>query len=230
MKKLLLFVLCIFALSKASAQGVKFGAHVGTDVMWYSSDYQPPFGDSKMKAGFIVGGDVFYTFKNGIALASGLDLLVSNAQFNAHSVNYLNGLMFEEVDVKTMSLEIPLKVGYMFRIGKSVSLTPMVGVYGRYGLCSFDGDVVSNVPSGSPYETRPMTEQWKPYDGYVNSKAGAYTIAPMKRWDVGCSVDVRLAVKEHYVLTAGYRRGLLKQQDFYRMYGNSLRFSIGYIF
>lgn len=230
MKKILLMVTCAFAFLQANAQGMKFGVHAGTDLMWYSSNFQPPFGESKMKAGFVVGGDAAYTFGNNVVLASGLDLLVSNGQFNAHSVNYLNALMFDKVEVKTMSLEIPLKAGYMFNIGKSVSLTPMVGVYGRYGLASFNGDVVSNIALDSPYESTAMTEQWKPYDGYVNSKAGAYTISPMKRWDFGCSVEVKLSVKEHYVISAGYRRGLLKQQDFYRLYGNSLRFTLGYVF
>lgn len=230
MKKVLLLVSCAFAFLQANAQGMKFGVHAGTDVMWYSSSFKPPFGESDMKAGLVVGGDAVYTFSNNIALASGLDLLVSNGQFNAHSVYYLNGLMFDKVEVKTMSLEIPLKAGYRFNVGKSVSLMPMVGVYGRYGLASFSGDVVSNIASEPPYDGYAMTEEWKPYDGYVNSKASAYAISPMKRWDFGCSVEVRLAVKEHYFISAGYRRGLLKQQDFYRLYGNNLRFALGYVF
>lgn len=95
-----------------------------------------PFDESKMKSGFVVGGDVAYTFNNNVALASGISLLVSNGQFSALTEYYPVEMKFSEVNVKTMSLEIPLKVGYTFRLGSSISLTPMVGFYGRYGVDS----------------------------------------------------------------------------------------------
>ena len=72
--------------------------------------------------------------------------------------------------------------------------------------------------------------KWKPFEGYGDwSKPNTLSISPMKRWDFGCSVEVKLVVNEHYVLSAGYRRGLLEQQNYYKLNANSLRFSIGYI-
>ena len=211
-----------------NAQGLKFGVHAGTDLLWYSAKNNPPFDESNIKAGFVVGGDVAYTFNNNVALASGISLLVSNGQFSALTEYYPVEMKFSEVNVKTMSLEIPLKVGYTFRLGSGISLTPMVGVYGRYGVDSFKGDIVSNIGDTSKPET--TTESWKPYDGYTNSKTAAYSISPMKRWDFGCSAELKLAVKDHYVISAGYMRGLINQDNYYKINNNSLRLTLGYVF
>lgn len=59
MKKILLFILCV-AVLHVNAQGLKFGVHAGTDLLWYSAKNNPPFDESKMKSGFVVGGDVAY--------------------------------------------------------------------------------------------------------------------------------------------------------------------------
>lgn len=89
-------------------------------------------------------------------------------------------------------------------------------------VASFSGNVVPSGDAGG---------KWKPFEGYGDwSKPNTLSISPMKRWDFGCSVEVKLAVNEHYVLSAGYRRGLLELQDYYRLNASSLRFSIGYIF
>lgn len=88
-------------------------------------------------------------------------------------------------------------------------------------VASFSGNVVSSGDAGG---------KWKLFEGYGDwSKPNTLSISPMKRWDFGCSVEVKLVVNEHYVLSAGYRRGLLEQQDYYKLNANSLRFSIGYI-
>lgn len=227
MKKILLFILCVAALH-VNAQGLKFGVHAGTDLLWYSAKNNPPFDESKMKSGFVVGGDVAYTFNNNVALASGISLLVSNGQFSALTEYYPVEMKFSEVNVKTMSLEIPLKVGYTFRLGSGISLTPMVGVYGHYGVDSFKGDVVSCIGGTSGANT--ITESWKPYNGYTSSRIDTYTISPIKRWDFGCSAELKLAVKDHYVISAGYMRGLINQDDYYKINNNSLRLTLGYVF
>lgn len=41
MKKILLFILCV-AVLHVNAQGLKFGVHAGTDLLWYSAKNNPP--------------------------------------------------------------------------------------------------------------------------------------------------------------------------------------------
>lgn len=46
----------------------------------------------------------------------------------------------------------------------------------------------------------------------------------------GCSAELKLTVKDHYVISAGYMRGLINQDDYYKINNNSLRLTLGYVF
>lgn len=80
---------------------------------------------------------------------------------------------YKSVDVKTLAFEIPLTVGYSFDLGSGCALQPYAGVYARYGVASFKGDVINRVAVATETETakyEDITGEWKPYEGYAYAK------------------------------------------------------------
>lgn len=236
MKKIASFIIAMLSLCGSSeAQSVRFGVNAGTDFAWYSSS-KARFNSSDMKAGAVIGGSVSYGFGGNFAVSSGLNVTYSNANFSAKSNFYTtdNTVKYKSFDVKTLTLEIPLTVGYSFNLGAGCSLQPYVGVYARYGVASFKGDVVNRVAAASGTETakyEDITGEWKPYEGYAYAKDSKEDrLDGLKRWDVGLSAGLKLTVGNRYTLTAGYMRGFSEQMKGMGLKNNSLRLTVGYMF
>lgn len=189
-----------------------------------------------MKAGFVVGGSVAYGLGNHFKLNSGLNLIYSNVDFSAKSNFYTkeNIVKYKSVDVKTLSLEIPLTVGYEFNLGRGCALQPYVGVYARYGLASFKGDIVNSLASTAETDKSKFEDvkgTWKPYDGYsyaTDSKEDR--LQEIKRWDVGLSAGLKLTVGDRYTLSANYMHGFMEQMKGMGLKNNGLRITVGYAF
>jgi len=236
MKKAVLFFAVLAAISVgASAQNMKLGVNIGTDLGWYSSS-KPQFNSSDMKAGMVVGGSLSYEFGNHITLNSGLNILYSNNNFSALSIFYTadNAPKYKSVDVKTLSFEIPLTVGYNFRIGKTVSLQPNIGVYARCGVASFEGDLTrreATTASDGSTTYNEITGKWKPYDGYsYTTQEPNDNLSKLKRWDIGATIGLKMTINDHYSISADYKRGFSEQLKVVGLKNNSLRFTVGYTF
>lgn len=236
MKKAVLFFAVLAATSVgASAQNMKFGVNIGTDLGWYSSS-EPQFNSSDMKAGIVAGGSLSYEFGNHITLNSGLNVLYSNTNFSARSIFYTTDTepKYKSVDVKTLSFEIPLTVGYNFKIGKSLSLQPNIGIYARYGVASFESDLTNRVAvTGSDGSTtfNEIADKWKPYDGYpYEANEPNDNLSKLKRWDVGATIGLKMTVNDHYTISADYKRGFSEQLKVVGLKNNGLRFTVGYTF
>lgn len=234
-KKVLLFLALISLCGVSEAQNVKLGVNVGTDLAWYTSS-KVRFNSSDIKAGASVGGSVSFGLGNHFTLNSGLNLMYSNANFSAKSNFYTtdNLVKYKSVDVKTLSIEIPLTIGYDFKLGKECSLQPYVGVYARYGLASFKGDITNRVPTtieSNETKYEDVADNWKPYEGYSYSKDSKEDrLQELNRWDVGVNAGLKLTVANRYTLSANYMRGFIEQMKGMGLKNNGLRLTVGYLF
>lgn len=225
MKKVLLSTAFLLAVIDLGAQNIRLGVNAGTDLLWYteSSGF---IHNSNPKAGAIIGGNVSYALNKHWRINSGLNLLFTSAKFDGETKVYSGPIRFvayKDVEAKTLALEIPLTIGYDFSLSETLKLQPSVGVYGRYGVVSFKGDV---------YNVRAeRTETWKPYEGSRYPSADNIDkLGNMRRWDYGVNAGLLLAAGEHYTISADYMHGFIDQLVKYGMKNNSLRFTLGYTF
>ncbi|MBQ8656398.1 MAG: hypothetical protein IJ527_05035 [Prevotella sp.] len=104
-------------------------------------------------------------------------------------------------------------------------MKPYVGGFCRFGLASMKGDIsyLTNLATGTT-----ETGSWKPYDGYVNDANASLTISPFKKFDAGISCGVSMLINKQYTLSFSYNRGLVQQQDYYRLRNHDFRLTVGY--
>lgn len=204
-------------------QGVEYGVHVGVNSSKYVDGDASIFIDNSSKTGYELGFDVKYTFKRNVVLSSGLNLVQVGGKFAglgdfydfSNSGQVCN---FPEINTKIMALELPIKVGYKFNIGRSFAITPNVGVYARYGIASIKDDIRTKDNTNN--------EKWNCFKDYQKS----YTLEAFKRFDAGVTADVTFSILKHYNVGVSYKRGFVSQQSEYTPKNQSLSVLIGYTF
>lgn len=214
-----LFTLCCL---HTQAQTWNYGLHAGINSSGYTGGKAYTIYGKSNCIGYEVGGDIRYTLRSGLLFASGLSILQIGGQFAVMS-DYAGATghgetAFPEVNTKLLSLEMPLKVGYDFKLGSKVVLSPHIGIYARYALASIKDDVRTN--DGS-------VEKWSCLKDYSK---GYRHIEAMKRCDAGLTAEVELRLFHHYLLTAGYRRGFVKQSAQYGLKRQMFSVALGYLF
>lgn len=230
MKKLLYVSLLILTSLSLHAQQLTYGVHAGVNMSTLHSGNSYRVYDSKYKLGYQIGGDVMYTFKNRIVLSSGLDAIIIGGKFSTLSPYYHEGSVateFPEVNSRELSFEIPLKIGYKFRLGEVSSITPSVGAYCRYSMVSLK-DNVTLLTNLNTKET--VTEKWNCFKTYTNPNNPNISIPSFNRFDFGLNVGVQAIIAKHYSISASYSQGLKKHSDKYELKNKDFRFSVGYIF
>lgn len=207
----------------AYGQGYEYDVHIGVNTSGYTDANSQFFYDMTNKFGVNIGFGASYAFRSNVEVLTGANLVMSGGQFGLMN-NYMGtdgrqAVLFPEVNVRHVSMEIPAMIGYRINAGKSFRLTPSVGFYGRYGLFSIKDKVFADDGRSS--------EKWNCYQSYQYDNG---SLSAVKRLDIGVAVALRVTYLSHYELTFGYHRGLTDQLQDYGTKQQSLSLTMGYRF
>lgn len=205
-----------------NAQKLTYGAHVGINFSGYHGGDAYRVYDEKAKTGYEIGGDIGYRLGSNFILLLGLNFSQSGGRFSTMSP-YISTTgnqitEFKEVNTKVLSFEIPLKIGYDFKIGQNFSIIPNVGMFARYTVASIKSDVVT---------ADGKTQKWKSTDDFNED---SHHLDAFKKFDYGVVGGVDLLFKKHYTLSANYKHGLKKMQPQFGMKTWSADVSVGHCF
>lgn len=224
MKKIFYLTLLFFAAfsMNVSAQKLTYGAHVGINFSGYQGGDQYRVYDEKAKTGYEVGADVGYSLGSNFMLLSGLNFAQSGGKFSTMSP-YIGTTgnqitEFKEVNTKVLSFEIPVKIGYDFKIGQNFSIIPNAGMFFRYTIASIKSDVIT---------ADGKNQKWKSTDDFNED---SHHLDAFKKFDYGFVGGVDLLFNKHYSLSASYKHGLKKMQPQFDMKSWTADVSVGYRF
>ena len=220
-RQFLALALAICSICASNAQKIKIGVHAGTNVSNLSGGDTYRIYGSKYKVGAEIGADIVYTTKNKFTVTSGIGLLTGGGKFSVLSDYYSDegqSTEFKEVNARPLYIQVPITMGYNISLGKSITLNPNIGLYGRYAFASFKENVTL------AYSKR--EEKWNCFDNYDN---GNHHIDAFKRFDYGIAANINVVLDKHYSLSFGYKYGLAKLSQQYGMKERSLSINIGYI-
>ena len=237
MKKVLLLTALVLGLiANAHAQQVKFGIEGGMNLSGIrtNDDRQSPRG---LSAGWQIGGTASYEFKNHITLSSGI--IFMNTQRNAKFLPWYGGY-FPTAEVKSNQLTLPLKAGYTFQIGKSLSITPAVGLYASY---HFSGGLGNMDYYNHAYHLGqdPVKARWgamHSFNYYVSiynengeiENSFVEEIDPLRHWTWGAVGGINATIKDHYTISLQYMEDIKRIQRELNFRDYSLMLSVGYKF
>lgn len=210
---------------RGMAQEVKVDAHAGANLSGFVSGKEHVVQDKKNTVGSNVGVGVSYELKNHLALSTGLDFLMTTGKYSVMSDYLTDGKLayvYPQVKSKEVAVQIPVKIGYDFSLGKKCSLIPSVGAYARYSIASIKQDITENFVGD-----KPDTFKWDCFEQHTN---GNNQLDAYKRWDVGMLAEVKFLYDKHYALALGYSRGFLNKSSQFNVKNQSFTFTLGYAF
>ena len=232
MKRLTLFLLLALYLSLQVSAQVRFGVDAGMNLTHFksSSDHQAQK-IGGMGAGFQIGGTVDYEFKRHWMLMSGASFMQTQSNME---MSYSMLPRFPDAKIKLNHIVIPLKVGYNFKISKTLSLIPSVGMYASYNFSA--GDCPLDIKS--PADGKKIHEKWNPMKGYTDAfyisdlpyELYRINLNPLRHWTYGGIAGLKAVIGRHYTLSFQYYEAIkrIQYQCSIRDYGYQL--SVGYIF
>lgn len=221
MKKTGVFVLLLCtAVLSGKAQEWQYGLQAGVNISGFTGGHAYKIYDKKQTVGYNIGGTVGYAFENGINLSTGLAVTMTGGSFSTMADRYSTENMteFSDVNARTVSLEVPVKVGYRFSASKNVSLSPFLGVYAHYAFTSLNDKLQI---AQSQQESR-----WHCLDGFSE---GSYRIESFKRMDYGWLVGASVKIANHYTATVTYQHSLPEVSSQYGLKLQGISLAIGYI-
>lgn len=203
-----------------NAQKLTYGAHIGINFSGYHGGDKYRVYDEKAKTGYEAGADVGYRLGSNFMLLSGLNFAQLGGQFSSMSpymsTNGNQITEFKEINTKVLSFEIPVKIGYDFKISKNFSIIPNAGMFFRYTIASIKSNVVS---------ADGKTMKWKSTDDLNDD---SHHIDAFKRFDYGIVGGVDLLFANHYSLSASYKQGIKNIQPQFGMKTCTANMSVGY--
>lgn len=217
MKFILLSVCLTVSLASVHAQDWSVGAHAGVNMSSFVGGNVYTVYEQGFKTGYEIGGDVRYTLKNGLNTSMGISLVQTGGEFSTTSSYYERDTQFSPVNARMLSLEIPLKIGYDFKVSHHLSFNPFVGAYSRYAFASFKDDVTIT----------PLieTHRWNCFDDFNHNH---YHLDGFQRFDAGVIVGVETNIAKHYVASFSYKRGLTELSKQFGVKSQTFTLSVGY--
>lgn len=214
-------ILCAIGLAafglNAQAQAWSVGAHAGASISSFVGGNAYTIYDQGSKAGYEVGADVRYTLKNGLNASAGLSLTQTGGEFSTMSNFYNRDTQFAPVSARMLSVELPVKIGYDFKVSRAFSVNPFVGVYGRYAFASLKDDVT----------IAPLKETCK-WNCFEDFSRYSYQIDAFRRFEAGVSAGVEATIAKHYAVSFSYKRGLTDLSGQYGIKSQAFTLSVGY--
>lgn len=132
--------------------------------------------DSKVKAGFNLSPKYQYLFKNGVLIDLQLGL-----DYKTNKYQYFNIAQKRRV----LAIQMPIHVGYLYRINKTVGIFGSAGPYLAYGLWG----------------------QWSIQDSHSKTTQNLYKRDGNKRFEAGASIRVGVELVQHVQISMTYERG-----------------------
>lgn len=228
-----LFLVALLVSLSASAQ-VKLGIEAGMNSSQTISGKSAE--TNGRVSGFQVGATVDYQFCKHWVLMSGLSFLQKGGELNQDLfVNAGNGVTqqlavpnFDRISLKMNYVELPLKIGYSFRVSDKLILTPSIGVYGAYGFNANDCSLNALHMDGKG--TKFTSTQWKPFDGYADPANYRSRLEKLSHWDFGGVVGVKAVISDHYTASFNYSHGIKEIQKELGLCNSTCELSVGYRF
>ncbi len=219
--KLLLVSLVTFCcMATTTFAQVKVGVEAGANLSKFVGTSSFPSEKGNLKAGYQVGVTADYEFKNHLMLMSGLSFIQRRGDLKL-GMNYAGEtpvMTFPKVETKINYLQIPVALGYNFRVNDNFSLIPSVGVYVAYGFGAGKCDL--NLRGNNANSVG-----WKPLHG-----AKEYGLDAFRHWDWGGTVGLKAVIGQHYTLAFHYSVGIMQAQTHYGLRNSTYQLSVGYRF
>ena len=214
MKKMVLFMGAVFALSTIQAQNLSWGIHAGGGISNIHSGNSRVY-NIKNKSACFVGGEMDYFFSEHGVLQWGVDLIFSGTSYSvgddyiSNSANGLNRIEYAHLEKRELSTVIPVSIGYRYRIGSRSHLIPSIGCYFNYALTDRHPDVTLNKDIPNSSEIR---------------------IQDYNRYDYGLQAALKGVIDKHYTVSIGYTYGLKSVSKDYGWKRQNLLLGLGYLF
>lgn len=206
------------------AAQVRLGVEAGVNLSTFAGGKYMPVERGNGQAGYQLGLTADYEFRSHLMLMSSMSFIRRNGDLQLGD-NYPGGgsfMRFPKVETAVNYLQLPLMLGYHFRLGDSFSLMPSVGVYAAYGFDA--GRCALDVRSGEA-DGEVSSVGWKPLSG-----SGEHGLDGLRRWDWGGMAAVKAVVGRHYTVNLSYSLGVMKAQTLYGLRNSTFQLSVGYRF
>lgn len=231
MKRITLFLLLTLYLSLQAFAQIRIGVDAGMNLTHFKSsdNYVQKIGG--MGTGFQIGGTLDYEFRKHWMLMSGVSFMQTQSRME---MEYGMLPRFPDAKIKLNHIVIPLKVGYNFKISKTLSLIPSVGMYASYNFSA--GDCPLDIKS--PADGKKIHEKWNPMKGYTDAfyisdlpyELYRINLNPLRHWTYGGIAGLKAVISRHYTVSFQYYEAIkrIQYQCSIRDYG--YQFSVGYMF
>ncbi|MBE6281315.1 MAG: porin family protein [Bacteroides sp.] len=220
MKKLFVFLAVLFCATYSFAQ-MKWGIEAGANLSRFVGSASLP-SEKKAKPSMQIGITVDYELSAHWMLMSGLSFVQRHGElglgenYPSSALGYEAYMRFPKVQSKINYGQIPLKVGYNFRLSRNFDLLPSMGLYAAYGFGAGSCDM--------QIKNQGKT-QWRPLDGMAENGLKAF-----RSWDWGATAGIKAIWKQHYVLSVDYSLGIKKVSPDYGLRNSTYQLSVGYRF
>lgn len=235
-KKLSVFMLLLaFVVNVAVAQveqkakgKFSFGLETGLNI----SSFNQNSALQNKKVGYNVGATFEYMFSKRVVIETGLFWTTKGTV----NMTQLGDGMFGSISLSLGYLELPLTIGYKFKVVDNINIVPKVGCYFSYGLTGSGlveghGKNENNLPANAwaASYTNPFTGFNTSLPPYVDAH-----IDPFKRFDSGLRFGLNFEVYR-CLLGFSYYLGLYKIHETFPLvdeplYNRSFSVSLGYKF
>lgn len=231
MKRITLFLLLALYLSLQAFAQIRIGVDAGMNLTHFKSsdNYVQKIGG--MGTGFQIGGTLDCEFRKHWMLMSGVSFMQTQSRME---MEYGMLPRFPDAKIKLNHIVIPLKVGYKFKISKTLSLIPSVGMYASYNFSA--GDCPLDIKS--PADGKKIHEKWNPMKGYTDAfyisdlpyELYRINLNSLRHWTYGGIAGLKAVIGRHYTVSFQYYEAIkqIQGQCSIRDYGYQL--SVGYIF
>ncbi|MDU1903490.1 MAG: porin family protein [Dysgonomonas sp.] len=200
MKKTAVLLSCIFMLFislDVSAQiPFTWGVKSGVSLSNTSTD------EYDMKVGFTGGVFVDYNFSRSVFLRSGLDFTMKGAKLDAYGEELSSSVpvTYNYVEKIRMNyLQIPLMIGYKYRVADGTNIYIAAGTYFAYGIYGKGKYSISSVNNSGA----PVIRTESKHDGFDDME--------LKKFDFGLSGNIGV-IYDRYSINVGYEHGLVNLQ------------------
>lgn len=224
LKPIIIAGLLIITFGSINAQKLRFGVKGGftlstvTGIEYY--DNSVTFDDLDYKPGFHIGAFGQFMFTEAMGIEAGLYY----AQTGGEKSRKFGGSQKVKLDIKTSYIQLPVLFMYKFKLSPDFYLYPSSGLYFGYGV----GDGKVKIKTSQPGNSEQTTSDFFGDD--------------MRRFDIGFVFAANIQYK-HLLASLSVEPGILHinkdtdlyynyrhYDDKYRMYNNSFKLSIGYLF
>lgn len=227
-KKILVVLMALVSLFplNGTAQGLKLDVHTGANLAGFASGNSYQVQDKEMKLGANLGLGISYETNKKFVYSTGIDFLLTGGSYTAMS-DYISDKggpteAFPNVNSREIAIQIPVKIGYDFNLGKKWDFIPSIGAYGRYSMVA----VKENMTECVDGKSNPSFK----WDSFSNYQHNTNQLKAYNRWDVGALVEGKFVYANNYNVTVGYSRGFTNKSSQFNFKNHSYYLTLGYSF